>query len=478
MTNHNFRPEFDAVLTMTADYVDSYVVDSQLAWDTARLCLIDSLGCGFEALSFPECTKLLGPIVPGTVVPNGSRVPGTSYQLDPVTAAFNLGALIRWLDFNDAFYGETVIHPSDNIGALLMLADHLSRSRVTEGKAPFTMRDVLEATIKAYEIQGGMAIENAFTEAGLDHTMTIKIATCAVAAKLLGCSRDEIRNAVSNAWVDGHAVAAFRRAPNTGPRKSWAAGDQSSRGVWLAMLAKKGEDGYPSAITAKRWGFQDVLFDGQPLKFQRPFGTYIMENVLFKIAYPAAFHAQSGVEAAINLYDAVHNRLDEIDRVDVRCHHSTMVILDKSGPLYNFADRDHCMQYMMAVGMIFGRLEAQYYEDDFAADPRIDALRAKMTLVEDPTYSADYLDPEKRTNSNSIQVHFKDGTSTNISEVLYPLGHPRRRADGIPLLMEKFEHNVKRIFSGEQRETILAVCLDQDRLEAMPVNEFVDLMVV
>ncbi len=412
------------------------------------------------------------------MVPNGSRVPGTSYQLDPVTAAFNLGALIRWLDFNDAFYGETVIHPSDNIGALLMLADHLSRSRVTEGKAPFTMRDVLEATIKAYEIQGGMAIENAFTEAGLDHTMTIKIATCAVAAKLLGCSRDEIRNAVSNAWVDGHAVAAFRRAPNTGPRKSWAAGDQSSRGVWLAMLAKKGEDGYPSAITAKRWGFQDVLFDGQPLKFQRPFGTYIMENVLFKIAYPAAFHAQSGVEAAINLYDAVHNRLDEIERVDVRCHHSTMVILDKSGPLYNFADRDHCMQYMMAVGMIFGRLEAQYYEDDFAADPRIDALRAKMTLVEDPTYSADYLDPEKRTNSNSIQVHFKNGTSTNVSEVLYPLGHPRRRADGIPLLMEKFEHNVNRIFSGEQREAILAVCLDQDRLEAMPVNEFVDLMVV
>jgi 2-methylcitrate dehydratase len=474
----NVRPAPDRVIADIADYADRYQVKSKLAWETARLCLIDSLGCAFEALGYPACTKLLGPVVPGTAVPNGAKVPGTPFVLDPVSAAFNLGAMIRWLDYNDAFYGETVIHPSDNIGALLMLADHLSRARVARGKQPLTVRDVLAAIVKAYEIQGGLAIKNGFTAVGLDHTLLIKIATCAVAAKLLGCTRDEIVNAVSNAWVDGHALATFRRRPNTGPRKSWAAGDASSRGVWLALLAAKGEMGYPSALTARTWGFYDVLFKGKPFKFERPFGTYIIENVLFKIAYPTAFHGQSAVEAAIKLHPVVKDRLADIKRIDVRCHNSSMVILDKTGPLHNPADRDHCMQYMIAVGMIFGKLTAEDYEDHVAADPRIDALRAKMVLREDKQYSRDYLDPAKRTNSNSIKVHFKDGSSAPLSEVLYPLGHRRRRKEGVPLLMEKFDANLALVFAPKQRARVREVCLDQRRLEEMPVNEFVDLMVM
>jgi 2-methylcitrate dehydratase len=472
----NARPAPDAVLQQIAEYVDTYAAESALARETARLCLIDSLGCGFEALSYPACTKLLGPVVPGTIVPDGAKVPGTSYVMDPVAATFNLGALVRWLDFNDAFYGATVIHPSDNISGILMTADHLSRVRVSQGKAPLAMGEVLTAIVKAYEIQGGLAIENGFTALGLDHTITVKIASTAVVAKLLGCTREEIVNAVSNAWVDGHALATFRRRPNTGSRKSWAAGDAASRAVWLAHLALKGEMGYPSALTAKTWGFYDVLFKGKPFTFQRPFGSYIIENVLFKIAYPAAFHAQSGVEAAINLHPLVRDRLDDVERVDVRCHNSSMVILDKTGPLHNPADRDHCMQYMMAVGMIKGSLTAEDYEDHVAADPRIDALRAKMRLSEYAQYEKDYHDPEKRSNANSIQVFFKDGSSTPLSEVEYPLGHRRRRAEGIPLLMEKFEKNVARVYAAKQRSRILEVSLDHAALERMPVNEFVDLM--
>jgi 2-methylcitrate dehydratase len=475
-THSNVRPAPDQVLQDIAHYVDEYRVESTLARETARLCLIDSLGCGFEALSYPACTKLLGPVVPGTVVPNGAKVPGTPHVLDPVAAAFNLGALIRWLDFNDAFYGATVIHPSDNIGAILMVADHLSRVRVAQGKDPLAMRDVLTAIVKAYEVQGQLAIENGFTAAGLDHTITVKIATTAAVAKLLGCTREEIVNAVSNAWIDGHALATFRRRPNTGSRKSWAAADAASRGVWLALLALKGEMGYPSALTAKTWGFYDVLFKGRPFTFQRPYESYIIENVLFKIAYPAAFHAQSGVEAAIKLHPLVKDRLADIERVDVRCHNSSMVILDKTGPLHNPADRDHCMQYMMAVGMIHGKLTAEDYEDHVAADPRIDALRAKMRLAEYAPYEKDYHDPAKRSNANSIQAFFKDGSSTPLSEVEYPLGHRRRRAEGIPLLMEKFEKNVARVFAAKQKSRILKVCLDQQGLEAMPVHEFVDLM--
>ena len=473
----NVRPAPDKVITDIAEYVDKYAVDSDLAWETAHLCLIDSLGCAFEALAYPECTKLLGPIVPGTIVPNGARVPGTPHQLDPVTAAFDLGALVRWLDFNDAFYGATVIHPSDTISGILMTADYLSRGRVAERKDPLAMREVLAAVIKAYEVMGGLALENGFTAGGLDHTILVKIASTAVITKLLGGTRDEIVNAVSNAWIDGHALATFRRRPNTGARKSWAAGDAASRAVWLGLLALKGEMGYPSALTAKTWGFYDVLFGGKPFSFQRPFGSYVIENVLFKIAYPTAFHGQSAVEAAINLYPVVKDRLNDIERVEVRCHNSSMVILDKSGPLHNFADRDHCMQYMIAVGMIFGDMTAEHYEDRIAADPRIDPLRARMRLVEDERYEREYHDPGKRSNANSVQVHFRDGTKSQLSEVEYPLGHRRRRKEGVPVLMRKFETNVARVFAAKQRARVLEVCRDRALVEAMAVNEFVDLFV-
>jgi 2-methylcitrate dehydratase len=472
----NVRPAPDAVLTRIADYAARYPVKSRLALETARLALIDSLGCGFEALAYPDCTKLLGPVVPGTIVPNGSRIPGTAYVVDPERAAFCTGALVRWLDFNDAFYGETVMHPSDTFSGILAVSDWLSRTRVAAGRKPLVMRDVLESAVRSYEIMGGLGLENSFTGVGLDHTILVKIASTAVLTRLLGGTSDEIVNAVSHAWLDGHALAAFRRRPNTGPRKSWAAGDAASRGVRLALMAVKGEIGCPAALTAKTWGFYQVLFKGRTFRFQRPFGSYVMENVLFKIPYPTAFHGQSAVEAAIKVHPLVKDRLDDIKRVDVRCHNSSMVILDKTGPLYNFADRDHCMQYMIAVGMIFGKMTAGHYEDHIAADPRIDRLRAKMVLREDRTYSRDYLDPAKRTNANSIKVHFKDGTSLPLSEVLYPLGHRRRRKEAIPVLMKKFETNVARVFAGRQRDAILSACLDQKRLEAMPVDEFMALV--
>jgi len=472
----NRRPPADKVITDIADYVARYRVKSALALETAHYCLIDSLGCGFEALAWPACTKLLGPVVPGATMADGARVPGTAYRLDPVRAAFNIGTLVRWLDYNDAFYGETVIHPSDTFSGILAAADWLSRGRVAQGKPPLAMRDVLEAAVKAYEVMGQLALENGFTARGLDHTILVKIASAAVLTGLLGGTREEIVNATSNAWVDGHALATFRRKPNTGSRKSWAAADAASRGLWLALTALRGEMGYPSALSAPTWGFYAVLFKGKPFRFQRPYTSYVMENVLFKIAYPAAFHGQTGVEAAIRLHPLVKDRLDDIKSVDVRCHHSTMVILDKSGPLHNPADRDHCMQYMMAIGMIFGTMTAEHYYDHIAADPRIDRLRAKMVLKESQRYSRDYLDPAKRTNANSIQVHFRDGTSTPVSEVEYPLGHRRRRAEGIPLLMEKFETNVRRVFAAKQAASILALGRDRERLAAMPVNEFMDLV--
>jgi 2-methylcitrate dehydratase len=474
----NVRPEPDQVLVTIADYVDRYRVRSALARETARLCLIDSLSCAFEALAYPACTKLLGPAVPGTIVPDGARVPGTTFVLDPVAATFNLGALVRWLDFNDAFYGATVIHPSDTISAALMTADYLSRSRAACGKAPILMGEALDHVVKAYEIMGGLALENGFGEAGLDHTILVKIAVTAVVTKLLGGTREEIINAVSNAWIDGHALATFRRRPNTGSRKSWAAGDAASRGVWLAMQALKGEMGYPSALTAKQWGFYDALFNGRRFRFQRPFTSYVIENVLFKIPYPTAFHGQSGVEAAIKLHPLVKDRLGDVKRVDVRCHHSTMVILDKTGPLHNPADRDHCMQYMMAIGMIHGTMTAEHYEDHIAADPRIDALRAKMKLSESARYEREYHDPAKRTNANSIQVFFRDGSKTPVSEVLYPLGHRRRRKEAVPVLMKKFEASIGRVFAPKRRDAILAACLDAQQLESLPVHEFVNLVAV
>ena len=474
----NARPTPDKVLVQIADYVDRYRVKSSLALETARLALIDTLGCGFEALSHPGCTSLIGPVVPGTIVPNGARVPGTPHVLDPERATFNLGVLNRWLDWNDAFYGATVIHPSDTFSGLLAVSDWLSRTRVAQGKQPLLVRDVLESAVKTYEIMGGLALENGFTAAGLDHTILVKVATAPVVTKLLGGTQEEIVNALSHAWVDGHALAAFRRKPNTGPRKSWAAGDAASRGVRLALMAVKGEIGCPSALTAKTWGFYSVLFKGKPFRFQRPLGAYVMENTLFKIPYPTAFHGQTGVEAAIKLHPLVKDRLDEIERVEARCHNSTMVILDKTGPLHNFADRDHCMQYMMAVGMIFGTLTAEHYHDQIAADPRIDRLRAKMRLAESKQYEREYHDPAKRTNANSIQVYFRDGTKTPLSEVLYPLGHRKRRNEGIPVLLKKFEGAVGRVFAQKQRDAIVAACLDQKRLEALPVNQFMDLLAV
>ncbi|MBI4191928.1 MAG: bifunctional 2-methylcitrate dehydratase/aconitate hydratase [Betaproteobacteria bacterium] len=479
----NIRPAFDKVITDIADYVDRYRVKSDLAYETAHHCLIDSLGCGFEALAYPECTKLLGPDVPGTLVPNGARVPGTSFVLGPVEAAFNIGTLIRWVDFMDTFFGETVVHPSDAFGGILAVADWLSRTRVARGKQPLTVHDVHDAAIKAYEIMGGLALLNGLSNSfarsarvGLDHTILVKVAVTAVTTKMLGGTREEIVNAVSNAWVDGGPLVIYRRAPNTGPRKSWAAADQASRGVRLALMALKGEMGYPAALTQKTWGFYDVLFNGKPFKFQRPYGTYIIENVMFKIAYPMAFHGQTAVEVAIGLHPLVKHRLEEIKEVELWTQQSALTAVNKTGPLHNPADRDHCLQYQVAIGMIFGNLATEDYEDARAADPRIDKLRAKMVLREDSRYTRDCLDPRKRSNANAICVHFRDGTKTDRVEVEYPLGHRRRRKEGLPLLISKFEKNLARIFPGKQKKAILDVCRDRKRLAAMPVNEFFDLL--
>lgn len=473
------RPAPDRVITDIADYVLGYRVRSALAVATAHHCLIDSLGCAFEALAYADCTKLLGPVVPGTVVPHGARVPATAHVLDPVTAAFNLGVLVRWLDYNDAFNGETVVHPSDAFGGILAAADWASRTRVAQGKSPLLMAEVLDAAIKAYEVMGGLAIENRFTKRmGLDHVLLVKIAVAAVVTGLLGGTRDEIINAVSNAWIDGHVLATFRRQPNAGPRKSWAAGDAAARGVWLALLALKGEMGYPTALTAKTWGFYDVFADGRPFAFQRPYGSYIVENVQFKISYPAAFHAQTAAEAAIRLHAGVKDRIDQIEKVELWTYGYAFGILNKTGPLANFADRDHCLQYVAAIGLIFGRLTAGDYEDDVAADPRIDVLRAKTVVYEDKRYSSGFLDPKLRSNANAIRVHFKDGSSTKRIEVEFAAGHPRRRRDGIPLLIEKFGKNVARVFAEKQRRAVIELCLDRKRLLKMPVNELFDLLTI
>ena len=477
----NVRPAPDQVLVDIVDYVMDYRIDSALALETARHCLIDTLGCGLEALSYPACTKLLGPIVPGTIVPHGAKVPGTAFQLDPVQAAFNIGAMIRWLDFNDTWLAAEWGHPSDNLGGILATADWLSRTAVAGGKPPLVMKDVLVAMVKAHEIQGVIALENSFNKVGLDHVLLVKLASTAVVGQLLGLSRDELINAVSLAFVDGHALRTYRHAPNTGSRKSWAAGDATSRAVRLALIAKTGEMGYPSVLTAKTWGFYDVLFKGNAFKFQRPYGSYVMENVLFKISFPAEFHAQTAAEAAMTLHGrlkAIGKGVEDISKITIRTHAAAIRIIDKTGPLANPADRDHCIQYMVAVPMIFGRLTAADYEDDVAADPRIDALRAKIVCVEDPFFTADYYDPSKRSIANALTVEFSDGTTLEEVVVEYPIGHRRRRADGIALLVEKFKTNLARRFPEKQRQAILEVSLDQARLEAMPVNEYVDLYVI
>ncbi len=474
----NVRPRPDKVLTDIADYVCGYRIQSREAYDTARLCLMDTLGCGLEALEYPACTKLLGPIVPGATVPNGARVPGTPYQLDPVTAAFNIGAMIRWLDFNDTWLAAEWGHPSDNLGGILAAADWLSRTRLAQGKKPLLVHDVLTAMIKAHEIQGVIALQNSFNRVGLDHVVLVKVASTAVVTHMLGGTRDEIVNALSNAWVDGQSLRTYRHAPNTGSRKSWAAGDATARAVRLALMALKGEMGYPSALTAKTWGFYDVLFKGRPFRFARPYGSYVMENVLFKISYPAEFHAQTAVEAAIRLHPQVKDRLDDIKRIVITTHESAIRIIDKRGPLSNPADRDHCIQYMAAVGLIKGSLTAADYEDAAAADPRIDRLRTKMTCVENKQWSRDYLDPAKRSIANALQVFFTDGSKTEKVAVEYPLGHRRRRKEGVPQLVAKFRTNLARRFPPKQQQAILALCLDSRRLEQTPVNEFVDLFCV
>ncbi|HVF65496.1 MAG TPA: bifunctional 2-methylcitrate dehydratase/aconitate hydratase [Casimicrobiaceae bacterium] len=472
------RPPPDEVLTAIADYVTSYRIESDEAYKTAQYCLIDTLGCGFEALTYPACTKLLGPIVQGTVVPNGAKVPGTSLQLDPVKAAFDIGAMIRWLDFNDTWLAAEWGHPSDNLGGILATADWLSRNAIAQGKVPLTMHDVLTAMIKAHEIQGVLALENSFNRVGLDHVVLVKVASTAVVAQMLGLAHEEIVNALSLAWVDGQALRTYRHAPNTGSRKSWAAGDATSRAVRLALIAQSGEMGYPSVLTAKTWGFYDVLFKGNAFKFQRPYGSYVMEHVLFKISFPAEFHAQTAVECAMQLHSQVAERIADIERITIRTHESAIRIIDKKGPLDNPADRDHCIQYMIAVPLIFGRLTAADYEDNVAADPRIDALRERMVCVEDAQFSRDYLDPAKRSIANGITIVFNDGARTDEIVVEYPIGHRRRRSEGMPVLVEKFKTNLNRRFPAKQQAAILDVALDPAKLRAMPVHAFVDLMVI
>ncbi|MFT4075818.1 MAG: bifunctional 2-methylcitrate dehydratase/aconitate hydratase [Asticcacaulis sp.] len=477
----NERPAPDQVLVDIVDYVLDYEVTSDLAYETARNCLIDTLGCGLEALDYPACTKLLGPIVPGTIVPNGARVPGTQFQLDPVQAAFNIGAMIRWLDFNDTWLAAEWGHPSDNLGGILAVADWLSRTAVSTGKKPLLMRDVLTAMIKAHEIQGCLALENSFNKVGLDHVVLVKVASTAVVAQMLGLDRDEIVNAVSLAWVDGQSLRTYRHSPNTGSRKSWAAGDATSRAVRLALMAQKGEMGYPSVLTAKIWGFYDVLFKGQPFKFQRPYGSYVMEQILFKISFPAEFHSQTAVEAAMRLHHqlaALGKTTGDIKRITIRTHEACLRIIDKKGRLDNPADRDHCIQYMVAVPLIFGRLTAADYEDSVAADPHIDVLRDRIICIEDPQFTTDYHDPDKRSIANALTVELTDGTVLDEVVVEYPIGHKRRRTDGIPLLEAKFRTNLARRFPAKQQAAILKVSLDQVALEAMPVNDYVDLYVI
>ncbi|CAG4898059.1 bifunctional 2-methylcitrate dehydratase/aconitate hydratase [Paraburkholderia gardini] len=477
----NVRPEPDQVLVDIVDYVLNYTIDSTLALETARNCLIDTLGCGLEALTYPACTKLMGPVVPGTIVPNGAKVPGTSFQLDPVQAAFNIGAMIRWLDFNDTWLAAEWGHPSDNLGGILATADWLSRNAIAAGKKPLTMKDVLVGMIKAHEIQGCIALENSFNKVGLDHVLLVKLASTAVVGQLIGLTRDELINAVSLAFVDGHSLRTYRHAPNTGSRKSWAAGDATSRAVRLALIAKTGEMGYPSVLSAKTWGFYDVLFKGNAFQFQRPYGSYVMENVLFKISFPAEFHSQTAVEAAMTLHEklrAAGKKVEDISKITIRTHEAAIRIIDKKGPLNNPADRDHCIQYMIAVPLIHGRLTAADYEDSIAQDARIDALRDKMECVEDTQFTQDYHNPEKRSIANALTVEFSDGSKFDEVVVEYPIGHKRRRTDGIPLLVEKFRTNLARRFPAKQQQAILDVSLDQARLEATPVNEYVDLYVI
>lgn len=490
-TDQNLRPDYDPEIQAIVDYVRDYQVVAEEAWQTAHYCLLDTLGCGFLALRFPECSKHLGPIVEGTVVPHGARVPGTPYRLDPVKAAWDIGCMVRWLDYNDTWLAAEWGHPSDNLGGILAVADHLSQKRVAEGMPPLTMDVVLESMIKAHEIQGVLALDNSFNRVGLDHVLLVKVASTAVVAHLMGANREQMLSAVSHAWVDGQALRTYRHAPNAGSRKSWAAGDATSRAVRLADIALRDEMGIPGALTAPQWGFYDVLFsktnkdqvikppEKRQFSFQRDYGSYVMENILFKIRFPAEFHAQTACEAAVSLYPEVKDRLDDIERIEVTTHESAIRIISKEGPLANPADRDHCLQYMIAVPLIMGNLRAEHYEDTFHVDnPMIDTLREKMQIIESPAYTSDYLDPAKRSIANAVQVFFNDGTQTEIVTVEYPIGHRRRREEGIPALIDKFHQNVLTCFPPTRADRILDTCKNRETLTSMPVHEFINALVL
>ena len=471
------RPDWDRELTAIADYVCDTEIDSDLAFETAHYCLMDTLACGFQALDYPACAKLLGPVVPGATLSGGARVPGTSYELEPVMAAFNIGAMIRWLDFNDTWLAAEWGHPSDNLGGILAVADYLSRQNRAAGKESLTMKHVLTAMIKAHEIQGCLALENSYNRVGLDHVLLVRVASAAVVTRMLGGDRDTVLSALSHAWIDGGALRTYRHAPNTGSRKSWAAGDATSRGVRLALIAISGEMGYPSALSAKAWGYYDVLFGGNAFRFQRPYGSYVMENILFKIAFPAEFHAQTAVEAAMTLHDTIRDRIDDIEKIVIETQEAGVRIIDKTGPLDNPADRDHCIRYMVAIPLIFGRLTAADYEDGVAADPRVDALRDKMDVRENRRFTKDYFDPKKRYIGNAVQVFFKDGSSTDRIVVSAPIGHRERREEGIPALEQKFVDSVSPKLAAGQWEALEALCADRDKLAATAVDDFMALLV-
>jgi 2-methylcitrate dehydratase len=471
------RPAPDAVLTAIADYAINYRQPSELAKETAYYCLMDTLGCGFQALRYPACTRMMGPVVPGALVRGGARVPGTGYELDPVAAAFNIGTMIRWLDFNDTWLAAEWGHPSDNLGGILATADYLSRAASLQGRSVIAVSSVLRAMIQAHEIQGVLALENSFNRVGLDHVLLVRVASTAVVSALLGATREQVINAVSNAWIDGGALRTYRHAPNTGSRKSWAAGDATSRGVWHALIALRGEMGYPSALSAKTWGYYDVLYQGRSFSLPQAFAGYVMENVLFKISFPAEFHAQTAVEAAMSLHAEVAPQLDEVERVVIETQEPGVRIIDKTGPLANPADRDHCIQYMVAIPLIFGRLVAADYEDAVAADPRVDALRSKMQVLENPQFTRDYYDSAKRFIGNAVQVYFRGGRATRRIAVDYPIGHRLRRAEGLPLLRQKFEGGVRGHYGAEQAARIIKIFADRTALEGMPVNDMMTALV-
>ena len=473
----NVRPQPDDVLVKIADYVLDKNIESSEAYNTARYCLMDTLGCGLLALTFPDCKNLLGPYVEGTSVPNGVRVPGTKYVLDPVKGAWDIGAIIRWLDFNDTWLAAEWGHPSDNLGGILATADYLSQKNIAEGKEPLCMKDVLTGMVKAHEIQGVLALENSFNRVGLDHVVLVKVASTAVIASMLGLDKEQTIDALSQAWVDGQSLRTYRHAPNAGPRKSWAAGDATSRALQLVLLTQKGQIGYPSVLTAPTWGFYDVQFKGNSFSLPREFDSYVMENVLFKISFPAEFHAQTAVEAAVTLHPEIKDKLEDIERIQISTHESAIRIISKEGALNNPADRDHCLQYMTAIGLLKGDLVAEDYEDDVASDPRVDQLREKMVIEEDERYTKEYLESDKRSIANAIQIFFQDGSSTDKIEVEYPIGHRRRREQGIPLLVEKFERNLATQFSNERCDAIQSLCSNQEDLESTSVIDFMELFV-